>query len=120
MIIIPNILAFTWVQNTGAAWSLLHDVPFVLVFISLLFSVGLLGLIFKKAFSRKLEWLILGLLLGGALGNLADRLQFGSVTDFIHVLLFPTYPIFNIADIWICSAVALLLLGGLKGVWQKN
>lgn len=117
---IPNVLAFTLVQNKGAAWSLLQELPYLLLIIALLFSIGLLGLTLKKTFSRKLEWLILGLFLGGSLGNLADRVQFGSVTDFIEVLAVPHYPIFNLADIWICSAVILLLLTGVKGSWQKN
>ena len=120
MTIIPQVLAFTMVQNKGAAWSLLQDMPYLLAGIAAIFSIALLVLIFKKTFSHKLEWIILGLLLGGTMGNLLDRLQFGSVTDFIHLLLFPTYPVFNIADIWICSAVSLIFFGGVKGLWQKN
>lgn len=62
-----------------------------------------------------------GLILGGAAGNLSDRLRFGAVTDFLdfHALGYHWYT-FNVADAAIVAGVALILLEYLKEVWSKN
>jgi signal peptidase II len=116
----PGMLDFTYVHNTGAAWSLFNAYPQYLLLLAAAFSVGLLVLIFCVPFRRPIEWAILALLLGGALGNLVDRIQFGAVTDFIDVPFIPDYPIFNIADSFIFCAVALMLMGYMRGVWPHR
>jgi signal peptidase II len=78
--------------------------------VALLIALALLGLLayFATHSSRPLIWLATGLLLGGALGNLLDRIRTGSVVDFVQ---FPLgWPPFNLADACIVLGVALLLL----------
>jgi signal peptidase II len=93
--------------NTGAAFGLFQNGG--LVFTVLAFIVSGAILYYYRDFGRA-SWLIrlaLGLQLGGALGNLVDRLTRGTVTDFISV---GTFPVFNIADSCISCGVALLLV----------
>jgi signal peptidase II len=83
---------------------LLWTVMFVVVFLSLL------PYIFK--FSR-LERTAMGFILGGALGNLLDRIRFGYVLDFLNLTFLPT--IFNLADVFIIVGGALMILGVFRG-----
>jgi len=111
-VVIDGWLYFTRAQNFGAAWSVLSGQRIVLVLITL----AVIGILFgaaKELASNGLASRIgLGLVLGGAFGNLVDRLLFGHVTDFIdlgtpwHWLA--TFPIFNIADS--CLTVGTVLL----------
>lgn len=77
--------------------------------VAILVGLALLGLLvyFATHSSRPLIWLATGLLLGGALGNLLDRIRTGSVVDFIQLPL--GWPPFNLADASIVLGVALLL-----------
>jgi signal peptidase II len=77
--------------------------------VAILVGLALLGLLvyFATHSSRPLIWLATGLLLGGALGNLLDRIRTGSVLDFIQLPL--GWPPFNLADASIVLGVALLL-----------
>ena len=113
--IIDNIFAITYYQNTGAAWSILEGKTFLLIVI----SVVVLVLVYSMMFSfdeNKLTNISFGLLFGGIIGNLIDRILFGYVRDFISVVIFGYYfPIFNIADIAIVVGVMLLILETIKG-----
>jgi signal peptidase II len=93
------------VRNTGVAFSLFSGggaIVLVVTFIALAVLVGY----FVMRPDRPWLWLPTGLLLGGALGNLIDRLADGAVTDFIKL---PHWPAFNIADMAITFGVLALL-----------
>jgi signal peptidase II len=94
-------------RNRGVAFGLL---PGSDVVVTVLIGVALLLLIvyFARHAAQPLLWLPTGMLLGGALGNIVDRLREGSVTDFIKLPL--GWPPFNLADTSIVLGVALLLL----------
>jgi signal peptidase II len=95
------------VQNDGIAFGLLEGVSAgLLVGIGVVFTAGL-GVLLVASPERPLLWLPIGLLAGGALGNLIDRLRQGSVTDFVDL---PYWPAFNLADVEITIGVVLLLL----------
>lgn len=92
------------VANEGIAFGMLDDVSSgVLVAIAVLFTIALGW--FCVALADRRLWLPLGLLAGGALGNLIDRVREGFVTDFIDP---PAWPAFNVADIEITVGVLLL------------
>jgi signal peptidase II len=94
------------VRNTGVAFSLFSGGgTIVLVFTLIALSV-LVGY-FTVRPSRPWLWLPTGLLVGGALGNLIDRIAHGAVTDFVK---FPLWPAFNVADMAITFGVITLLL----------
>ena len=108
IVLIPHVLALNYVQNTGMAFSALNGQATLLGLVSLAVSVGLGVVIAKKLFFRHPAGLaILSLILGGAVGNLIDRLVFGYVTDMIEVLFIRFY-IFNFADC--CVVVGGILL----------
>jgi signal peptidase II len=93
------------VRNTGVAFSVLSDGGALPVIIGV-FAVGALLAFFFTHLRRPLVWLPTGLLLGGAAGNLLDRLRDGSVTDFVKL---PHWPAFNVADIAITLGVLVLV-----------
>ena len=100
-------LAFENVRNEGVAFGLGGDISAVLIGVTIVFLVGLLVFLAFRGGEGWLVWLPAALLLGGALGNLADRVRDGAVTDFIDLPLWPT---FNLADVAITVGVLLLLL----------
>jgi signal peptidase II len=106
--VIPKIFQWTLTYNTGAAFSMFHQTPGLLTAFSTLLFLVLGAYSFLPARSRNLESTALGLLLGGALGNLLDRLLNGRVTDFIDVVLIH-YPVFNVADAFIFIGTLLLI-----------
>lgn len=104
---VPGLFELTNCTNTGAAFSIMRGQP---VLISIL-SVLLLGiLLFFLIRTIKLPTEIkalLSILIGAGSGNLIDRLFFGGVTDYIH-LLWISFPVFNFADICITGSVVIL------------
>ena len=74
---LPHILQLTYVQNTGAAFSIFSQHTWILTVVSLVVSVALAVLLLKKVFPHPLAMLTLSLVLAGAVGNLIDRVAFG-------------------------------------------
>jgi signal peptidase II len=93
------------VRNRGVAFGLFADGGLVLIVVAVV-AVSALLVFFVTHSRRPLVWLPTGLLLGGAAGNLIDRLDRGYVTDFIDL---PAWPAFNLADICITFGVLSLL-----------
>jgi signal peptidase II len=93
------------VRNTGVAFSMLSDGGALPVIVGLVAVAALLAF-FLTHLRRPLVWLPTGLLLGGAAGNLIDRVRDGAVTDFVKL---PHWPAFNVADIAITVGVLALL-----------
>jgi signal peptidase II len=115
--VIPNVLDITHVRNTGAAFGFLDalDFPFKTVLLAIIATGALVGVAVYAASIAHQDWLPrtgLTLIIGGAAGNLIDRLIFGSVVDFVDVY-FGTWHFwaFNVADSAISIGVALMILG---------
>ncbi len=102
--IIPKILYFTNTTNTGASFSLLTDFSMLLTIIAFIVVIAII--LFYRRIQEPYK-LLSALIFGGTLGNLADRLLFGSVTDFID---FRIWPIFNVADSMITIAAIMLVI----------
>jgi signal peptidase II len=94
------------VKNDGVAFGI--DAGGQTLVISLI-ALALLALVlyFARHSARRLIWLPTGLLVGGALGNIVDRIRDGAVTDFLKI---PAWPAFNVADIAITTGVIALIL----------
>lgn len=109
--VIPGFFNFTLARNTGAAFSLFDQNPGALLLVSMVIF-GLMVVFRDRLFSRKpLEQVAYGLIVGGVLGNLIDRTKDGYVVDFIDWYIGEHHwPIFNLADTWICTGVGLYLL----------
>lgn len=100
-------LAFENVRNRGVAFGIGGDISAVFIGATIVVLLGFLVFLASRSRSGWLVWVPAALLIGGALGNLADRVRDGAVTDFIHLPLWPT---FNLADVAIVVGVLLLLL----------
>jgi signal peptidase II len=92
-------------RNTGVAFSMFSGGGPLVVVIAFI-ALGALVAFFITHLHRRLVWLPTGLLLGGAAGNLIDRIRGGGVTDFIKV---PHWPAFNVADIAVTLGVISLI-----------
>ena len=104
--VIPDFLSITYIRNDGGAFGILGGSPLVLLIGSVVAVVIVIWMLLTGRPSR-LTTLGYGLILGGAAGNLLDRLSTGEVTDFVH---FSFWYIFNAADAAITVGVATLLL----------
>ncbi len=105
----------TCVQNTGAAFSFSfgNAITNKIMFISITIIAIILIIYFIKKSKSKLEIISFALILGGAVGNLIDRILIGSVTDFIWCdfpdFIMKRWPVFNIADSSIVIAICLMI-----------
>ena len=104
---LPLGFQFDYVTNTGIAFGLFSDGEALVILVTLAALALLVGW-FATDPTRPKLWLATGLLTGGALGNLADRVRDGAVTDFIDP---PSWPAFNVADVAITLGVVILLFG---------
>jgi signal peptidase II len=104
--IIPGVLQFKFVRNTGSAFGLFQGNSDILKVLAIVAVVGLFAYYVRTARHDWIVSLALGLQLGGALGNIIDRFRHGYVVDFID---FPRFPTFNIADSAITVGVILLM-----------
>ncbi len=111
----PDMLRFTYIENDGGAFGVLGGSQLVLLAGSAVAVGVVLWMLFSGEPSR-LTSAACGLILGGAAGNLLDRLTTGEVTDYLDLQFWPleAWPIFNAADIAITTGVALLFLSALR------
>lgn len=114
--LIPGLLHLSLVHNRGGAFGLLPGVPIVFVAAGVLAILGILYL--SRRSSSPSPWMgwALGLVLGGALGNLLDRVRLGYVVDFIDLCYGGRniWPVFNLADSCITIGGAMLALALLR------
>jgi signal peptidase II len=106
---IPGILDLTYVQNTGAAFSILRTHTWLLTLTSAVVVLVICYLIVKGFFKNALGRWAAMLVLAGGMGNLIDRAVFGCVTDMLKTT-FIDFPVFNVADCCITVGVPLLFL----------
>lgn len=99
-------LSLTLAHNRGVAFGLASGGGVALVFLSLV-ALAFVGILFARDPSRPWMWLSVGLLAGGALGNLVDRVLAGEVTDYVDFLAWPP---FNLADVAVTLGVVALAL----------
>ena len=110
--VIPGFFNIAHVHNTGAAWGMLEGLSQGLVVLSIVMLVVLA--VFRRHFIKDDLWsrLALGLMMGGIVGNLIDRVRLGYVVDFLdfHWKELCRFPSFNVADSAICVGVGLYIL----------
>ncbi len=104
---LPGLVELTYVQNTGAAFSLFSKHTWILAIISGIAAAAILVLLLKKVLPGAMGRVALALVLGGAIGNLIDRVLLGYVVDMFN-LQFMGFAVFNVADIGVtCGGVLL-------------
>ncbi|MGK4330398.1 signal peptidase II [Lonsdalea quercina] len=107
----------TYAHNPGAAFSFLADKDgwqrWFFAVIALAITAALLVMMYRSSASQKLNNIAYAMIIGGAVGNLTDRLVHGYVIDFVDFYINDWhYPIFNIADAGICIGALLIVLEG--------
>ncbi|NEO34643.1 MAG: lipoprotein signal peptidase [Symploca sp. SIO3C6] len=108
-----GVFHFTYVVNTGAAFSLFSENGGWLRWLSLIVSLGLMLLAIIGPKMTRLEQIGFGCILGGALGNGLDRFASSAVVDFLDFRLI-NFPIFNLADVFINIGIACLFLAAMR------
>lgn len=108
-VIIPKVLAFTYVRNEGAAFGLLSGARVFFIIFTIAVLIGAVYYIVKMRPRSPLEKTALAFIAGGAIGNFIDRAAFGFVRDFI-MTKFIDFPVFNIADCFVCIGAFLYVL----------
>lgn len=106
--VIPGLLEFAYVENTGAAFGLFKNFMWFVVAVTLAVSAVIIVLLFRYKHHTFLSYATSALLIAGGLGNLIDRILHGFVVDYIHVLFFDY--IFNFADCCITVGAVLFVL----------
>lgn len=106
---IPHIVSLTYLQNTGAAFSLLENQQWLFTVITIIVIGGALYYLYRNINAS--PWLLTGLTLviSGGIGNFIDRLRQGFVVDMFH-LDFMNFAIFNVADMYLTVGVLVLLI----------
>ena len=120
---IPGFLGFTYVQNTGAAFSSFEGQQWLFAVIFLVFTAAILFEYFKKPlpFTKFERWCIAAIY-GGGLGTMIDRVRLGYVVDMIETK-FIDFPVFNVADCFItCGCIAMVISLGFfnKQFWKEE
>ncbi|VJQ34486.1 lipoprotein signal peptidase, signal peptidase type II [Streptococcus pneumoniae] len=110
---IPNVVSLTYLQNRGAAFSMLQDQQWLFAIITLVVMVGAIWYLHKHM--EDSLWMVLGLtlIIAGGLGNFIDRISQGFVVDMFR-LDFINFAIFNVADSYLTVGVIILLIAMLK------
>ncbi|MBS7527263.1 signal peptidase II [Fusibacter paucivorans] len=112
--LIPGILGLRYIENTGAAFSILSGKQLVLILITFIILGAIFGLFIRavKNHEHFIVQLSYSLIMAGAIGNFIDRVRFNYVVDFFE-FKFINFPIFNVADVAIVSGVILLAIATL-------
>lgn len=112
--IIPNLLTFTYLENTGAAYGMLGGKTWLLILISIVF---LIAFVIYDIFNHSTSgWYIagMGLIIGGAIGNFVDRIFLGFVRDFVSISFFNF--VFNMADLFITFGIVCFAIYYIIGI----
>ena len=111
IVIIKDVFQLHYLENQGAAFGMFQGGKVVFVIITLLLVIAMAYIYWHCPMEKKYMWLriIILFLMAGAFGNLIDRVRLNYVVDFFYFELID-FPIFNVADIYVCCSMALLLI----------
>lgn len=106
--VINHVFHITYIQNTGAAFSLMEGFRLLLILLpAVLILAAMVYMFVKRKTSHPMLLLSLAFICGGGLGNVIDRAVLGYVVDYLD---FRVFPIFNVADIFVCLGCGLLVI----------
>ena len=108
--VIDNFFYLTYVKNNGAAWGILENKRILLLIITVI-VLFLINKTINKEKLSKLENIAFGMIIGGIMGNLIDRIFLSYVIDFLDFKIFGyDFPVFNLADTFIVIGVILIII----------
>ena len=109
--LIPNFFSLYYLKNTGAAFSILGNKTILLILVSIFCLIIIKNAIKKLKRTNTLNIISLGIMTGGIIGNLFDRVLYKSVIDYLSFNIFNySFPVFNLADIGITVGAILLII----------
>ena len=112
--LLPGLVELRTVHNYGAAWSSLAGMRWMLVAITGVIIAAVAVILIRRIVRHPVGVMAGFLILSGGLGNIVDRVRLGYVVDMFHLEFWPSYPVFNVADICVvCGA----LLGAVYYLW---
>ena len=118
--IIPNFFSISYIRNTGAAWGIFSNGTLLLAVLSIVFLIFAFKYIYDLKSVSKLSMISYGMLIGGIIGNLIDRVFRNYVIDFLSFNIFGYhFPVFNIADCFIVVSIILIVIESLLKEGKK-
>lgn len=127
MVFIPEFFSITYVQNTGAAWSILEGKMLFFYFITMIAFVLMILYFRSLREDQMLSKIGVIVMISGTVGNFIDRLFLGYVRDFLDFIIFGyDFPVFNVADMCLCIGIAFVILDefindyGVGRIWKKE
>lgn len=117
--LLPGILSFAYVENRGMAFGMASGMVWLLIVLTAAVLAILAFYLIRHPEEPKLLRTGLWFVMGGGLGNLYDRIAYGYVVDFIRTD-FIDFPVFNVADIFVCVGAAMVVLAVLMAEKRKQ
>ena len=117
---LPGFIDIVIVHNEGSAWGMFQGMDIFIVILTFLFIIALFWFTFAEKITNPLFHIAFGFILAGGVGNLVDRLAFGYVRDFLHFEFWPSFPVFNIADICLTVGVIIFIIYVLYSLIKNN
>lgn len=106
VVVIPSLLGLRYVENTGAAFSMLSNSTGFLIVVTAVALAVMAYMFWVKNYGDCFEKVCFTLIIAGGIGNLIDRVLNGFVVDYFE-FLFMDFAVFNVADIYVCTGIAL-------------
>ena len=107
--VIDHVFSFTYIHNYGAAWGMLSDHRWVFILVTAIAIIVLPIFLYRYRNLHFMFGFSLSLIIGGAIGNMIDRVVLGYVVDFLEAT-FIDFPVFNVADICVvCGAIMMFV-----------
>jgi signal peptidase II len=117
--IINNFFSITYIQNNGAAWSILEG-KILFFYVITIVALGFIFYLYKSCDSSFQKFSI-ALVIAGTIGNFIDRIRLGYVVDFLDFIIFGyDFPVFNVADMCLVVGCALLIVSFIKEEKQNG
>lgn len=104
--LINGVLHLTYVENTGAAFSILQNQRWIFILVTIIAIIVLSYMLITKKITDKMGVIAFAMVIGGGVGNLIDRILRGSVVDFIDFRLI-NFAVFNVADSFVCVGAVI-------------
>ncbi|MBR5139926.1 MAG: signal peptidase II [Clostridia bacterium] len=107
--VVGKLFGLTYITNDGAAWGMLDDHRWVFMLTSTVAILVMLGYLYLGFSQSALYEISLAIIISGGIGNMIDRIAYGEVVDMLE-LTFIEFPVFNVADSFVCIGAGLLIL----------
>ena len=111
---LPGFMELRTVHNYGAAWSSFSGMRWLLVGVTTVIVLAVAVLLVKRIVRHPLGVFACAMVLSGGIGNIIDRVRLGYVVDMFHFEFWPSYPVFNVADICVVTGA---ILGAVYYLW---